>query len=137
MTLHVDLVAYLTAHSGIELAVPGGVFHETYPQQQETFPVMTLQKAGDLETDIDMEYPDEPTGDILNEARYQFDIWGITTEQVKDAEDAVHSVLRTLRGVIGTTRIHRLERTNSQDLGERFGDKRRRRVSMDYVITFS
>ena len=133
MGVHADWIAFLEGNATIAAAVPGGVFHEFYPQRQAVFPVLVVQLVSNAEIDPDMDYP---TGAKINQRRYQLDVWGETSKQVIDAADVIDAVLIAFSGAAGSVTIQRVERDNQADLGELNGDKSRRRVSTDYSIWY-
>lgn len=132
MSLHTDLQDYLKTTF---LAIcPGGVFHEMYPQNQAVWPVLVYNQVSDVEIAGDMDYP---TGGKIQQARYQLDVYGELSEQAITAGNTIKATLSALSGAMGDTTVQRVEIASASDLGERFGDKRRRRKSLDFVIFYS
>lgn len=133
MGAHADLVAFLNGNVTISAAVPGGVFHEFYPQSQRDFPVLLYRLVSWSEFAPDMDYPE---GDIIQERRFQLDVVGLSSGDVTDSIEAIDAELTAFSGTIGNSTVQRIERSTASDLGEIRNDKQRRRASADYIIWY-
>lgn len=131
--MHDDLYTFLTTDPTLAALFGGRVYHEWVPQNHNTWPAMRFQLVSLIDVAEDMEAPFAG----MDQARYQFDVIGDTSAQVIAAADTVDSVLRAWRGTIGATTIQHVALGSKQHLGEIVGDKQRRRVSLDYEITYS
>lgn len=131
--MHDDLYAYLTGTAAITALFGDRVYHEWVPQNHNDWPALTFQQVSliDLAEDFDGPFAS------MDQARYQFDIIGDTSAQVVAAAETFDSVFRALRGTIGSTTVQHVSLGSQQQLGEMVGDKQRRRVSLDYEITYS
>lgn len=133
MSLHEDLFTFLKEDPDISALVSGRIFHEFIPQG-EPFPAMTFQLVTGQEVEQDMDYPDDEPP--LEEDRYQFDIYSDKSAEAVAIAKKFDKKLRSLRGVVGTTTIQRVERIDKSHLGEVQGDKVRRRISSDYSFWY-
>jgi hypothetical protein len=131
--LHSDLYAYLVGTSEIAELFPGGIHHESLPQDVETWPALSFFQVSRNEIFDDWEAPDDVK---LDEVQYQFDIVSPDSQSTLAAADTFLSIFRNFRGTMSTTRVQHIRLGNESHLEERRGDKLRRRVSMDFAIIF-
>ncbi len=130
--LHNDLYNYLTTTAEVETLFPGGIHHESLPQDVETWPAMSFFQVSQNEFGEDMEGPND---EKLDQIQYQFDIVADSSAAAVGAADTFLGIFRNFTGTMTTTRIQMVALTNVTQLEERRGDKLRRRVSMDFLIT--
>ena len=131
--LHNDLYSYLIGTPDIVALFPGGIHHMTLPQDVDEWPAVTFQGITRIEIGNDMESPND---DKVDQASYQFDVIADASGPCIDAADAFLRIFRNFRGTMQTTRVQWVQMQNVNHFEERRGDKLRRRVSMDFSITF-
>lgn len=131
--MHNDLYQWLKNDTGIAGIFGSRIYHMAVPTDVSTYPCMTFQQITNTEVANDMEHPD---GVKLRQSIYQFDIVAKGSADVINAADSFAAIFRYFRGTIGSTTVRHTELTNSTHLEERDGDKLRRRISMDFAITF-
>jgi hypothetical protein len=73
--------------------------------------------------------------DTLTDVRIQFDIWGESVSSVKDAADALRTLLNGTRGAFGGMTVQYIKFDDENDFADIDGDLESRRVSMDFVFT--
>ncbi len=109
----------------------GRIFHEWSPQATEEWPSLVFFLTSVNEIAEDME---EPGNQKIDQANYQFDVYGRKSAKVTEVADAFDGVFRNFVGTMGATRVQRIALGNISHLGEIVGDKQVRRVSLDYAI---
>lgn len=129
--IHDDLYAYLTAT--FANLFPGGIHHESLPQDVATWPAVSFTQVTQTEIGADMEAPND---DKIDQVTYQFDIVADTSAVAINAAKPFLRAFRNFRGTMTTTRVQLVAPVNVSHLEERRGDKLRRRVSMDFTITY-
>lgn len=132
--MHDDLYQYLITHVGIVALFPGGIHHMSIPQDVKIWPAMSFQLISLNEFAEDMEAPNDAKIDV---ASYQFAMTGNQSAQIITVADAFRSIFRNFRGTMGATVVQSVTPGNTTQLEERQGDKVRRRVVSDFLITFN
>lgn len=130
--LHNDLYNWLSSEPEVVALFPGGIHHESLPQDINTWPAMSFFQVSQVEIAEDMEAPNDAK---LDQFQYQFDIVADNSAQSIDAADRFLRIFRNFRGTMATTRVQWVDMVNVSHIEERRGDKLRRRVSMDFSIT--
>ena len=128
-----DLYNWLANHASIPGLFPGGIHHNSIPQDVSVWPAMAFFQVSHIEIAEDM---DGPAGDLLDQTQYQFDVVADNSNDAVTAANQFLSIFRVFRGTMTATRIQSIALANVSHLEERRGDKLRRRVSMDFSITF-
>jgi hypothetical protein len=131
--LHNDLYSWMIGTPGVSSLFPGGIHHLSLPQDVETWPALTFQLITRIETAPDMNSPNDAKLDTVT---YQFDVYSDASASGITAAESFLGIFRNFRGTMTTTEIQMVELSNVSQLEERRGDKLRRRVSMDFSITF-
>ncbi len=129
--LHADLYAFLRDTSEINDLFSGRIFHEWTPQANDAWPSMVFFLTSVNEIAEDMEQPGD---DKIDQANYQFDVYGRKSKEVTEVAGTFDRVFRNFVGTMGATRVQRIALGNISHLGEIVGDKMVRRVSLDYAI---
>lgn len=131
--LHNDLYAFLKDTDEIVELFSGRIFHEWTPQANADWPslVFFLTSANPFAEDME-----EPGDDKIDQANYQFDVYGRKSEEAVSVADTFDRVFRNFVGIMGATRVQRIALGNISHLGEIVGDKMVRRVSLDYAIYY-
>lgn len=129
--LHKDLYAFLKDSPEIADLFSGRIFHEWSPQATENWPSLVFFLTSQTEIAEDME---EPGNEKIDQANYQFDVYGRKSAKVTEVAKAFDDVFRNFVGTMGATRVQRIALGNISHLGEIVGDKQVRRVSLDYAI---
>lgn len=130
--LHNDLYNYLSTTPEVATLFKGGIHHESLPQDVAEWPAMSFFQVSQNEFGEDMEGPNDAK---LDQIQYQFDIVADSSAAAVGAADTFLGIFRNFTGTMTTTRIQMVALTNVTQLEERRGDKLRRRVSMDFLIT--
>ena len=132
MSLQNDLFTYLTGTPAVADLFPGGIYHESLPQEVKVWPAMSFFQAAQTEIAADMEQPNDAK---LDEHLYQFDVFADNSDASISAANTFLGIFRNFRGTMTATRIQMVSLTNVSHIEERRGDKLRRRVSLDFSIT--
>lgn len=130
---HSDLYTYLTGTPAVNDLFPGGIHHESLPQDIEIWPAMAFFQISRNEVFEDMEAPND---EKLDEVQYQFDIISDASQPTLVAADSFLSIFRNFRGTMSASVVQHIRLGNESHLEERHGDKLRRRVSLDFAIIF-
>ncbi len=130
-----DLHQYLKQEAGITAVFGTRIYHEWMPQGNDTWPVLVFQKIGHNEVSPDMTTETVMDGK-MDSAVYQFDVYGTGSQQVNEAADTFDRIFRVFRGTMGATKVQGIDLSNISSLGTKVGDKARRRVTMDYQLSF-
>lgn len=128
-----DLYNWLTNTAEVAALFPGGIYHESLPQDVDNWPAMSFFQVTQTEIAEDMEAPND---DKIDQVSYQFDVVADSSAPCIDAANSFLRIFRNFRGTMTTTRIQMVALANISHLEERRGDKLRRRVAMDFSITF-
>ncbi len=128
---HKDLYAFLKDTEQINELFSGRIFHEWSPQATEKWPSLVFFLTSESEIAEDME---EPGNEKIEQANYQFDVYGRKSKEVTEVANTFDGVFRNFVGTMGATRVQRIALGNISHLGEIVGDKQVRRVSLDYAI---
>ncbi len=131
---HKSLFQFVKDNAEIESVVGDRIYHEWAPQNVKAWPLLVFTNTSGQEFAGDMDAPNDAKIDQLN---YQFDLYARSSLEAVEGSEIVNSVLRNLRGTIGTVAIQHVELSNVQHLGEQVGDKQVRRVSLDYAFWFN
>ena len=131
--MHSDLYTYLTGTPAIASLFPGGIHHESLPQDVETWPAMAFFQISRNEIAEDMEAPNDVK---LDEVQYQFDVISDSSQASLSAADTFLGIFRNFRGTMTATNVQHIRLGSETHLEERSGDKLRRRVSLDFAIIF-
>ena len=131
--LQSDLYTWLTTNAPVVALFPGGVHHQSLPQESISWPSLTFFQVSRIEIAEDMEQPNDAK---MDQASYQFDVMADTSQAAVSAAESFLSIFRNFRGTMSATRIQHVDLSSIAHLEERRGDKLRRRVSMDFSIIF-
>jgi len=131
--LHNDIYAWLSSTPEIDSLFPGGIHHESLPQDVDEWPALTFSLVSQREIAADMEAPND---EKLDSATYQFDVIANASQPALTAADSFLSICRNFRGTMTTTKVQEVDFLNVTHFEERRGDKLRRRVSLDFSITY-
>jgi hypothetical protein len=131
--MHDDLYAYLTGTSAITDIFGARIFAEYVPQDNAIWPALVFQLASETEVAEDMAGPTAPK---IDAARWQFDVYSNSMAGANTAANTFDAIFRLARGTMGTVNVQAASRENRAERGEVVGDKQRRRVTIDYVITY-
>lgn len=132
--IHRSLFQFLKAEPSLVTEFGDRIYHEWPPQSQTVYPMLSFQKVAGNEFAEDMEAPGDSK---MEQANYQFDVWGKTSDDVVGAAETFDSVLRNFRGTMGAVDVQHITLGNESHLGEIIGDKQVRRVSFDFVIYYN
>lgn len=131
--MHNDLYQYLSGNTGISAIFSDRIFHMSLPQSVTTYPALTFQLISRTPLWPDLE---EPNDFKVDSSLYQFDVIATSSGDAVAAADSFDSIFRNFRGTMGSTRVQWVGLQNIQHLEDRDGDKLRRRIILDYSITF-
>jgi len=132
--LHNDLFQYLTSNETMVALFADRVYHMSLPTEVKTFPALTFQQISRQEEGLDM---DAPNDEKMDSVLFQFDVVGKASQDAVGAADAFDAVFRNFRGTMGATKVQDVVLNNITQLEDREGEKLRRRVTLDYSITFN
>lgn len=132
--MHNDLYTYLLTELGLSAVFADRIYHMSMPQSVNTYPALTFQQIARTP-----EWPDfgDPDGPKIDTVLYQFDVIATSSSGVIAAAETFDTIFRNFRGTMGATKVQSVVLNSSTHLEERNGDKLRRRVTMDYSITFN
>jgi len=130
--IHADLYQWMITDPIVSALFPGGIHHQSIPQDVTEWPAMYFAQVSQQEFAEDMEQPND---EKLDQHLYQFDVIGSTSAEAITASNTFLGIFRNYRGTMLTTRIQRVSLQNVSQLEDRRGDKLRRRVSLDFSIT--
>lgn len=131
--IHNDLYNWLSNEPTVTALFPGGIYHASLPQDVSVWPAVSFFQVSQVEVAEDMNAPGDAK---LDQATYQFDVVADGSAAAIAAADAFLTIFRNFRGTMATTRIQMIDVSGVTHLEDRRGDKLRRRVSMDFSITF-
>ena len=103
------------------------------PTSVNEFPAMTFMQVAQQEEAPDFEAPND---EKMDTSWYSFGIIAESSETVVGAAEAFDALFRNFRGTMGSVEVQSVVLNNISHLEERYGDKLRRRISMDYSITY-
>lgn len=127
MSLEEGIRAHLLADTGVAALVGTRVFHEDLGQNT-TYPAVAFARTA---TERVMTLAG-PSG--LAQVRVAVDCWADTSAGVKALAAAVLAALHGVTGDLGGTTIQSCACESEADLSEVDGDRRDRRVSLEFVI---
>jgi hypothetical protein len=130
--LQSDLYQWMITTPEVSVLFPGGIHHESLPQDVSDWPAMHYTQVSHQEIAEDMESPNDQKIDQL---LFQFDVIGRTSAEAINAAHVFLGIFRNYRGTMLATRVQWISLSNVSQLEDRRGDKLRRRVSMDFSIT--
>ena len=129
-----SLYTYLSAQSAITDLVGTHIYPHWIPQDQSTWPLITITKIGESHT-----HHLGGAGTFAT-ARYQIDCWGLTLASVDAVHEAVRQSLQGMSGTMGTDTVHFVVCDSVRELHEQpkdASDQRKYRISSDYLIKYT
>lgn len=131
--MHDDLYQYLTTNGAVTSLFGDRVFHMSLPKNVKTWPALTFQMVSYAELAEDMEAPND---DKLEAMTYQFEVIADSSGEAVSKAKTFDSIFRNFRGTMGGVKVQHVMLSNSTQIDDRDGDMLRRRVILDYSITF-
>lgn len=122
-----SIISLLKADSALSALVGADIFPE-FAAQGQANPFVTVSQITGFED------PNISEDSTLQDSTVQVDCYGNTYKSASDIADATDAVLHKYRGLFDSVNFQLILRTNRSDLSEIEGDKRDRRVSLDYSV---
>ncbi len=122
-----SIISLLKDDATLSTLVSDDIFPEFAAQNQANPFVLVAQITG-------FEDPNITEDSTLQDSTVQVDCYANTYQEVTEIADSVDSVLHKYRGLFDSVNFQLILRTNRSDLSEIEGDKRDRRISLDYSV---
>lgn len=130
MSLENNLLEVLAGAAAVT-AIAGSNLRQEWRDQNDTGPAVTITGISNSpEYALDV-------SNAFYRARVQLDCFGDTFEQTSDLADAVRGALHGYSGTADGLAIDSVTFENSTTLGEQIGDRKIRRLSLDFFVKYN